>query len=75
MADQNQNVTIVAWPDKPVNMNMSVQTREVIPVCIKMCEPVCARSEYTISISIFDHPVASITVKGQTAFLNCKVEG
>jgi hypothetical protein len=99
MADQDRNVTIVAWPQKAaklehtfdhpvtvvvqappkdplnVNMNMNVAAREAFPVCIKLCEPICVRSEYTIGITIFDRPVATITVKGQTTLFNCKMEG
>jgi hypothetical protein len=90
MADPQENiVTLRSWPTDPVNvamanpperpfnvnMNMSLLTREVIPLCIKVCEPICARSEYTIGIDIFDRPVAAITVKGQTRLFNCKEEG
>ena len=47
-------------------MNMNVTAKEPIPVCIKLCEPICARSDYTIGINIFDNPFASITVRGLT---------
>ncbi len=114
MAQQENIVTIVAWPKEPaalehhfvlekpcpvsisfektpatvivqtspqqplqvdMNMNMNVVARQPIPLCIKVCEPICARSDYTIGIDIFDRPVAAITVKGQTRFFNCREEG
>src|SRR5712691_10245309 len=68
------NVVVHTEPQNPlhVDMNMHIMAREVIPLCIKVCEPICARSEYTIGIDIFDRPVAAITVRGQTRFFNCK---
>lgn len=71
------NVVVQTSPEQPlhVDMNMNVIARQVIPLCIKVCEPICARSEYTIAIDIFDRPVAAITVKGQTRLFNCKEEG
>lgn len=66
MAEPSQ-VHIVAWPKDAI----SVAVREPIPVCIKLCEPICARSEYTIGIDIFDRPVAAITVKGLTKLFGC----
>jgi len=105
---QDENVTIVSWPEEPaalehrfdpnnpcpvsirftdtaaqvivatdpqkpldVNMNMAVSAKEPIPVCIKLCEPICARSDYTISLNIFDNPFASITVRGITQIAAC----
>jgi hypothetical protein len=54
-----------------VDMTMRVVPEKVIPVCIQMCEPICAASDYTIGIDIFDRPVASIKVKGMTRLFNC----
>jgi len=69
-------VIVQTNPDQPlhVNMNMNISAREAIPLCIKVCEPICAQSDYTIGIDIFDRPVASIRVKGQTRFFNCREE-
>ena len=70
------NVEIRSLPEQPlnVNMNMNVAAKEVIPVCVKLCEPICAKSEYTIGIDIFDKPVAGITIKGLTRLFNCHEE-
>ena len=57
-----------------VDMNMNLAAREAIPVCIKVCEPICAASEYTIAIDIFDRPVAAITIKGLTRLFSCNDE-
>jgi len=69
-------VVVASQPGQPldVNMNMRVTARETIPFCIKVCEPICARSDYTVAISIFDNPFASITVRGTTRLFNCKEE-
>jgi hypothetical protein len=63
MADDN--VTVVSWPD------FNVSAKAPIPVCIKVCEPICVRSEYVVSIDIFDRNVATIKVSGQTTIFNC----
>lgn len=55
-----------------VDMDMNLRAREMIPVCIQVCEPICAESNYTIAIDVFDRPVASITIKGLTRLFNCR---
>ncbi len=71
--ETSAHVVVSTDPQKPlaVNMNMQVSAREPIPLCIKLCEPICARSDYTIGINIFDNPFASITVRGMTKFSSC----
>lgn len=54
-----------------VDMGMAVSAKEPIPVCIKVCEPICARSSYRIGITVFDQPVAQIAVQGETRLFNC----
>jgi hypothetical protein len=73
---QPLNVEIHSSSEEPlnVNMDMNVIVKEVFPVCIKLCEPICARSEYTIGIDIFDKPFAGITIRGQTTLFNCQDE-
>lgn len=70
------HVVVMTDPGRPldVNMAMNLSAKDTIPVCIKLCEPVCANSEYNIGIVIFDRPVATITVKGTTRFFNCREE-
>jgi hypothetical protein len=72
---QENRVTIVAWPDRPATANVTLDSnltvRGQVPVCIRLCEPICARSEYTVGITIFDRPVATISVSGETRLLNC----
>ena len=69
-------VFVASDPERPldVDMNMNVTAKEPIPVCIKLCEPICARSDYTIGINIFDNPFASITVRGMTKIGPCGEE-
>jgi len=66
-------VIVSTDPQQPVavDMDMKVTASEPIPLCIKLCEPICARSDYTIGISIFDNPFASINIRGMTKIENC----
>ncbi len=68
---------VVSSNEQPfhVDMLMNVAAREVIPVCIKVCEPICAESNYTIAIDMFDRPLAAITIKGLTRIFNCGDKG
>ena len=54
-----------------VDMNMRVSAREPVPLCISICEPICARSDYQITFDIFDQPVGRILVRGITRLFNC----
>lgn len=88
MASEERVVKIVAWPKEPadvkiltpaedplrVDMAMNLVAKQIIPVCIKLCEPICASSEYTIGIDFLDRPLAAITVRGQTRLFNCQDE-
>ena len=75
-ADTPAHVIVATEPHQPVevDMDMKVTVKETIPVCIKLCEPICAKSDYTIGINIFDNPFASITVRGMTKLANCREE-
>jgi hypothetical protein len=57
-----------------VDMNMQVSARQPVPLCIKLCEPICVRSDYEIGITLFDRPIISITVRGMTRLYNCNEE-
>jgi hypothetical protein len=54
-----------------VQMNMQVSARQPLPVCISLCEPICARSDYRIGIQIFNNPFATIDVRGTTRLSRC----
>jgi hypothetical protein len=75
-ADTPARVIVSTEPRQPVavDMDMHVSAREPIPLCIKLCEPICAKSDYTIGINIFDNPFASITIRGLTRLFNCREE-
>ena len=61
MASEENVVRITQWPESQAQVKL----------CVSVCEPICAQSEYTIGIDIFDRPVASITVLGTTKLYNC----
>lgn len=64
-------------PDRPldVNMDMNLKAVDDIPLCIKICEPICATSNYEIGINLLGSPLASITVNGRTVLAECKDTG
>jgi hypothetical protein len=80
-----QDVTIAAWPQDPLtithrtspdetpslDMNMTMRADRPVPVCFTLCEPICARSDYSIGLSIFDNPVVRIRVVGETRIQPC----
>jgi hypothetical protein len=68
------HVVVATDPKQPlaVDMDMRISAREPIPLCITLCEPICARSDYTIGINVFDNPFASIHVRGTTRFEACR---
>jgi hypothetical protein len=70
------NVIVHTSPKQPffVDMAMKLAAKETIPVCIKLCEPICAESNYVIRITLFDRPVAAITIRGITRLFNCEEE-
>jgi hypothetical protein len=69
------HVVIAAPPNTlAVDMNMALSASETLPLCISLCEPICAESDYTIGITIFDRPVITINLHGKTRFFNCREE-
>ncbi len=70
------SVVMTTPPERPldINMNMRLSVRDALPLCIKLCEPICARSDYTIGITLFDRPIVSITIRGVTRLFNCNEE-
>ncbi len=72
--DAPAHVKVSNEKDDPfqVNMNMNLKAVDEIPVCIRICEPICAVSDYSIGIELLGQPLASIRVKGQTKLANCK---
>jgi hypothetical protein len=69
-------VVIASLRDSPlgVNMNMNLRAPETLPLCVRLCEPICAESDYTIGITIFDRPVITITIRGTTRLFGCREE-
>jgi len=70
------HVVIETSKEKPffVDMDMKVTPTKTIPVCLKVCEPICIKSDYTIGVDIFDRPVANIKIRGLTRVYNCREE-
>ena len=68
MANEERHVTMVAWPKEAATMTV----RDTVPICIKLCEPICADSKYEIGITLFDRDVATIKIAGSTRYYNCQ---
>jgi len=75
-APQPAHVVVSSSAQQPVHVDMAMQltAQRPIPVCISLCEPICARSDYTVGIQIFGNPFASIDVRGTTRLGPCKDE-
>ena len=54
----------------PLSLSLSSlwAARGTIPLCLSLCESICATSDYTIGITLFDKPVATIRIQGRTVF-------
>jgi len=67
-------VKMVNSEDDPfhVSMAMRVTPTDTIPVCIRLCNPICADSDYTIGIVLFNRPFGSIRIRGRTKVTNCE---
>jgi hypothetical protein len=66
-------VVVTSEPERPldVRMRMQVVAAEPVPVCISVCEPICATSDYAVGLTAFDQPVATISVRGTTRLERC----
>jgi|WetSurMetagenome_2_1015567.scaffolds.fasta_scaffold11859_3 hypothetical protein len=58
----------------PMNVNVGIVQKQPIPVCIKLCEPICARSNYTIGLDLLCIPLFKVNVQGLTKLYNCASE-
>jgi len=75
--DESPARVLVSSPEgRPldVDMAMRIGVRDMIPVCLKLCAALCAKSDYQIGITIFDRPVATISIRGLTRLYNCRDE-
>lgn len=57
--------------DKPLHLNMNLSDGKVLPICIKLCEPICAESNYKIGITLMGQPFIEIALQGITRIFNC----
>jgi hypothetical protein len=61
--------------DRPLNLNLHIKEGQVIPICIKLCEPICAESNYKIGLNLMGQPFIEIVVQGITRLFNCRDKG
>ena len=75
MGFENQiNVNVETSPNSPIHaaMDMRLSAKEPVPVCISICEPICAQSNYRIGVTLLGQVLAGITVQGETRIANCR---
>ncbi len=58
--------------ERPLHLNMNLSDGKVLPVCIKLCEPICAESNYKIGITLMGQPFIEIALQGITRIFNCR---
>ena len=51
-----------------VDMRALLAARQALPLCLSLCESICADSDYRVEITIFDRPVMTIRLRGRTRF-------
>jgi hypothetical protein len=60
-------------PKQPLHMAMATElsAKAPLPICIRVCEPICAESDYRVGLTIFDQMVATVAVRGRTRIGQC----
>lgn len=71
--DGPATVLVLTDDDRPldVRMRLDVSARQPVPLCIDICEPLCATSDYRVGVTVFDQPFAGISVTGTTRIERC----
>lgn len=56
--------------DRPLSVDMRAlfAARRALPLCLSLCDAICADSDYRVEITIFDRPVMTIRLRGRTRF-------
>ena len=49
-----------------VDLRALFAARHALPLCLSLCETICADSDYRIEITIFDRSVMTIRLRGRT---------
>ena len=67
------DVQLLTNPRQPLHvaMDSSFRADRPVPVCISLCEPICAESDYTVGLTLLGVPIISIRVRGITRLFNC----
>ena len=58
--------------EQPLYLNMNIKEGNTLPVCIKLCEPICAESNYKIGLSLMGQPFIEVVIQGITRIFNCR---
>jgi hypothetical protein len=68
------SVNVATAPRRPLRVDMPTTLRadKPVPVCLSLCEPICAQSDYAIGIRLFDEMVVGIRIRGRTVIDDCR---
>jgi hypothetical protein len=55
-----------------VDMRAILSAGRALPLCLSLCDAICADSDYRIEITLFDRPVVTIRLRGRTRFYSDK---
>ncbi len=66
-------VRLETTTQQPIQLAMgtSLSAKSPLPICIRVCEPICAESDYRVGMTVFDQAVAQVTVRGRTRLGQC----
>ena len=60
--------------ERPLSVDLRAlfTARKALPLCLSLCETICADSDYRVEITIFDRPVMTIRLRGRTRLFSCE---
>ena len=73
--DSRARVRVETSQERPIHaaMNLNLGTAgEPLRVCVSVCDPICAESDYRIGLTVFDQPAALVSVRGRTKLGPCR---
>jgi hypothetical protein len=70
-APANFALANVAGAPLDATVSTSINAKGAFPLCIKLCEPICVDSDYTLTLTLLGRSIVSVTIRGRTQFYSC----